>query len=139
MTPADGHVPPPAPPSKRALAKARTRARVLEAARRLFAERGYDRASIRDIAREAGLSTGAIFAGFRDKADLYAQAMHRTPPSEAAVAAARFVGFRAGWRAACDRIARGVDEGGGRPLADAIRAHRDLPEDYVPAQHGEAA
>ena len=61
----------PPPLTRRAMAKLRTRGRVLEAARRLFAERGYEAATIRDIAAAAGLSTGAVFASFKDKAELF--------------------------------------------------------------------
>ncbi len=59
------------PTSLRAQSKLKTRKRVLEAARRLFMERGYDAATIRDIAADAGLSTGAVFASFSDKTDLF--------------------------------------------------------------------
>ena len=44
----------PAKPTRRALAKQRTRAKVLAAARQLFTERGYEGATIRDIAKAAG-------------------------------------------------------------------------------------
>jgi AcrR family transcriptional regulator len=57
--------------TRRAMAKQRTRQRLLGAARRLFTTRGYDAATIRDIAAEADLSTGAVFASFSDKADLF--------------------------------------------------------------------
>jgi AcrR family transcriptional regulator len=57
--------------TRRALAKQRTRQRLLGAARRLFTARGYDAATIRDIASEADLSTGAVFASFSDKAELF--------------------------------------------------------------------
>lgn len=57
--------------NRRQEAKLRTRQKVLDAARRLFGERGYDAATIRDIAREAGMSTGAVFANFTDKIDLF--------------------------------------------------------------------
>jgi AcrR family transcriptional regulator len=60
-----------APTSLRAQSKLKTRHRVLEAARRLFMERGYEAATIRDIASAAGLSTGAVFASFLDKTDLF--------------------------------------------------------------------
>jgi AcrR family transcriptional regulator len=59
------------PTSLRAKSKLKTRRRVLDAARQLFMERGYDAATIRDIASAAGLSTGAVFASFLDKADLF--------------------------------------------------------------------
>ncbi|HUO22482.1 MAG TPA: TetR/AcrR family transcriptional regulator [Caulobacteraceae bacterium] len=60
-----------APSSRRAEAKARTRSKILQAARSLFMDRGYDAATIRDIAARAELSTGAVFASFSDKADLF--------------------------------------------------------------------
>ena len=55
----------------RAAGKARTRQRLIEAARRLFMERGYEGATVRDIAAGAGLSTGAVFASFADKTELF--------------------------------------------------------------------
>jgi AcrR family transcriptional regulator len=55
----------------RALAKQRTREKILESARQLFNERGYEGATVRDIARAAGMSTGAVFASFADKAELF--------------------------------------------------------------------
>ena len=57
--------------NRRQAAKVRTRQKVLDAARGLFAERGYEPATIRDIARCAGMSTGAVFANFQDKAELF--------------------------------------------------------------------
>jgi AcrR family transcriptional regulator len=62
-------------PTRRALAKQQTRAKVLAAARRLFSEHGYEGATIRDIAAEAGMSTGAVFANFSDKSDLFREIM----------------------------------------------------------------
>ena len=58
-------------PTRRALAKQQTRAKVLAAARALFSEQGYEGATIRDIAAAAGMSTGAVFANFADKSDLF--------------------------------------------------------------------
>lgn len=58
-------------PNLRKLAKASTRAKVLQAGRELFEERGYEGSTIRDVARHTGMSTGAVFASFTDKADLY--------------------------------------------------------------------
>ena len=62
-------------PTRRALAKQQTRAKVLAAARRLFSESGYEGATIRDIASAAGMSTGAVFANFTDKSDLFREIM----------------------------------------------------------------
>lgn len=57
--------------TRRAMAKQQTRQKVLEAAREMFIERGYEGATIRDIARAAGMSTGAVFASFTDKPELF--------------------------------------------------------------------
>jgi len=62
-------------PTRRALAKQQTRAKVLAAARKLFSEQGYEGATIRDIAAAAGMSTGAVFANFTDKSDLFREIM----------------------------------------------------------------
>jgi AcrR family transcriptional regulator len=59
------------PLTRRAQAKLQTREKVLQAAKRLFIDRGYEAATIRDIAQEAGMSTGAVFANFTDKNDLF--------------------------------------------------------------------
>jgi len=61
------------PMTRRAVAKLRTRQIVLEAAKRLFTERGYELATVREIATAAGMSTGAVFANFTDKADLFSE------------------------------------------------------------------
>ena len=47
-----------------------TRDRLLAAAAEVFAEKGYDRAGVQEIARRAGFTTGAIYGRFRGKADL---------------------------------------------------------------------
>jgi AcrR family transcriptional regulator len=62
-------------PTRRALAKQQTRVKVLAAGRRLFSEEGYEGATIRDIAAAAGMSTGAVFANFSDKSDLFREIM----------------------------------------------------------------
>src|ERR1700759_2855034 len=62
-------------PTRRPLAKQQTRAKVLAAARKLFSEHGYEGATIRDIAAAAGMSTGAVFANFSDKSDLFRDIM----------------------------------------------------------------
>jgi AcrR family transcriptional regulator len=47
----------------------------MAAARALFSQHGYEAATIRDIARTAGMSTGAVFANFQDKSDLFEAVM----------------------------------------------------------------
>jgi AcrR family transcriptional regulator len=51
------------------------REEILAAATRLFAERGFDGTSTRDIAREAGAKHSLLFYHFRSKADLYLAAV----------------------------------------------------------------
>lgn len=47
-----------------------TKERLLDAAIAVFRERGYDGTGVQEIARRAGLTTGAIYGHFRGKADL---------------------------------------------------------------------
>jgi AcrR family transcriptional regulator len=77
--------------TKRHLAKQRTRERVLAAAKSVFAERGFEAATIRDIATAAELSTGAVFANFTDKAELFDAVM----AADYEVAAERMLAARA--------------------------------------------
>jgi TetR/AcrR family acrAB operon transcriptional repressor len=48
-----------------------TRARLLTAAERVFAARGYDAATLDEIAAEAGLTKGAVYWHFESKQDLF--------------------------------------------------------------------
>lgn len=50
-------------------------ARLLEAASAEFAARGYSGARVAEIARRAGVTTGAIYSRYRGKADLLAAAL----------------------------------------------------------------
>lgn len=50
---------------------AQTRERILDAAEQLFADRGYDGASIRDVASEAGLQVHSVGYHFGPKAALF--------------------------------------------------------------------
>lgn len=50
--------------------KAGQRDRIIAAAERCFTTHGYDRTTLREIAREADLSTGAIYTYFRTKAEV---------------------------------------------------------------------
>src|SRR5436305_12236613 len=51
--------------------KAGTRARLLAAARKVFAAKGYAGAAVDDVALEAGLTKGAVYAHFRTKEALF--------------------------------------------------------------------
>lgn len=49
----------------------RTRAALLEAARALVREKGYDRTTLEDVARRAGMTTGAIYGNFKNRDELF--------------------------------------------------------------------
>src|SRR3954451_18465214 len=51
--------------------KAQNRAKLLEAARKVFAEKGYGEATARDIVRETDLATGTFYNYFDDKQDVF--------------------------------------------------------------------
>lgn len=57
--------------NRRQQSKAQTLQKITDAARTLFLSLGYKDTTIRAIAEKAGMSTGAIFASFKDKADCY--------------------------------------------------------------------
>ena len=56
--------------------------RLLDAAAEVFAERGYGGARVAEIARRAGLTTGAIYSRHRGKADLLVDAVDRVMSAE---------------------------------------------------------
>ncbi|WP_086828609.1 TetR/AcrR family transcriptional regulator [Streptomyces sp. NRRL B-24572] len=55
---------------RREQAAAQTRAEILRSATRLFAERGYGRVTVADIAAGAGISAKAVFASAGSKSDI---------------------------------------------------------------------
>ncbi len=66
-----------------------TRNRLLDAAERVFHERGVARTSLAEIAEAAGVTRGAIYWHFKDKADLFEAMMDRvTLPLEDILAGA---------------------------------------------------
>lgn len=67
--------------NRRQAAKHATRARVLAAAEALFKAGGYADATIRSIARTMGMSTGAVFANFGSKAEVWTAVFGGPPPS----------------------------------------------------------
>lgn len=54
------------------------RRRIQRAAREVFAEKGYAKTSIEQVARQASLSVGAIYLYFRSKEDLYVSLLEET-------------------------------------------------------------
>jgi AcrR family transcriptional regulator len=71
-------------PARRALVEERQK-QLLDAAARVFAEKGFERATIRDVARAAGVAEGSIYLYFKNKQDLLVHLPRRfiQPPLEA--------------------------------------------------------
>src|SRR4051812_12227792 len=93
-----------------------TRDRLLTAASSVFAERGYDGASLDHVAAAAGLTKGAVYSNFGSKEDLfYALMQQRIGERLDLVAKA------AGQHQTIDQI--GADVGGG--LRDLLTSQRD--------------
>lgn len=57
--------------ARRAVERELTREMIMDAARDLFAEKGYQQVSMRQIAKELGYSHGAIYYHFKNKAELF--------------------------------------------------------------------
>ncbi|MCR5716686.1 MAG: TetR/AcrR family transcriptional regulator [Lachnospiraceae bacterium] len=53
--------------------KSLTHAKVLDAAKRIFLEKGYEQASIREIAAAAGITSAGLYRHCSDKEDLFEQ------------------------------------------------------------------
>lgn len=69
---------------------AATREQLLDAAERVFRDRGVTRTSLAEIAAEAGVTRGAVYWHFRDKADLFLAMCERaTSPMDTLVEHAR--------------------------------------------------
>src|ERR1700739_825424 len=71
-----------------------TRARILDAALRVFRERGFERATMREIAAEAGVALGAAYYYFESKEAIVMAFYERSqgemqPELEAALAKSR--------------------------------------------------
>ncbi len=61
----------PSRPSLRDEQRALTRRRLIDAAEAVFAHSGFHGASVEEIAREAGATTGALYSNFAGKEDLF--------------------------------------------------------------------
>ena len=51
--------------------RGRTRAALLEAARALIREKGHERTTMEEVARRAGMTTGAIYGNFKNREELF--------------------------------------------------------------------
>jgi AcrR family transcriptional regulator len=56
-------------------AEATTRDRLIDAATDVFATHGYEGTRLQDVARAAGLTTGAVYSNFRNKGELLFEAI----------------------------------------------------------------
>ncbi len=54
----------------------RTRAKLLEAARSLIREKGYENTTLEEIAERAGMTTGAIYGNFKNRDELFISLGH---------------------------------------------------------------
>jgi AcrR family transcriptional regulator len=64
-------------PLARQTQKEQTRALLVDAALRVFAERGYEEATVEDIAAEAGYSKGAYYFHFASKEDIFLELLEQ--------------------------------------------------------------
>ncbi len=55
----------------RAEQREKTRGCLVEAAAKVFTRRGYDKASLDEVAEEAGFTKGAVYSNFKGKEDLF--------------------------------------------------------------------
>jgi AcrR family transcriptional regulator len=58
-------------PLTREQRKAQTRTQLLDAARKVFRQKGFLRATVEEVAAEAGLTTGAIYSAVGGKSELF--------------------------------------------------------------------
>jgi len=86
-----------------------TRARILEASLELFNERGFDDATMREIAARAGVATGAAYYYFASKEDLV-MAFYRASQTEMQTMAAARLATGTDLRARLDTIISGKFE-----------------------------
>ena len=123
--------------TRREREKLRHRREILDAAERVFVSKGFDSATVEEIAREAEFSVGAIYTFFRNKEDLCSQVVTK-------IAEDFLVAFRkdtAAAQGAMEGISKGVEarlrhaqEHGGflRLLMESRPAGRVTPEGAIP-------
>ena len=89
----DAVSPPPKLGRPPASSSAETRGRIVDVARRCFAEQGFEATTNRSLAQEAGITTGAIYHYFESKLDIFVAV-------EAEVQSRVYIRFRAAERSA---------------------------------------
>jgi AcrR family transcriptional regulator len=102
-----------------------TRDRILQAARRLFTERGFTRVTMQDIAREAGVAYQTVFSQFGSKLQLALELCTSELPhigaTLALVTEAREAGDPEAWLRVLGTFARRLYE----PCAEVLRFMRE--------------
>lgn len=111
--------------------RAEVRRRLLAAAARVFAERGYADSRVEDIAYEAGFTKGAVYSNFGSKQGLFGALLGEGADAEHATVTARMrdtddpaAAVRAAARLVAQRIAEDTERGR-LGLEFAARAARD--------------
>ncbi len=90
----------------------KTREALLDAAGRLFREKGVSRTTLDDIAREAGCTRGALYWHFRNKVELFGELVDRVQLplfDEAATVATRCADPIASLRSFCVEAVRDIE------------------------------
>jgi AcrR family transcriptional regulator len=72
--------------------KEETQTRILEAAYRVFARRGYEAATVEEITAECGIAKGALYTHFASKEELFRTILVERVRQRAAETAARLEG-----------------------------------------------
>jgi AcrR family transcriptional regulator len=123
-------------PGLRERKKQQTRQLIADTARRLFAERGFERVTVAEIAREAGVAEKTVFNYFPTKEDLFysrleafeeelLEAIRTREPGETVLAA--FRGFLLRPRGLFDLGARGEEEEATRQVQTITRVITESP------------
>lgn len=100
----------------RAERRRRSEATILDAARRLFAESGYERTTIRAVAERAGVDPALVMQNFGNKDGLFAAAVRWSVPVDDLTAADRVALPRTALQHALDAF----DDPDLRPAAEAL-------------------
>jgi AcrR family transcriptional regulator len=101
----------------RSARKAQTRARLLEAAARVYARQGFNGATLDEVAAEAGFTKGAVYGHFGSKENLLLALMEEHLARQVLEQIALFDRDRLTWE---------------RPLAGSARWMQELQEDPAP-------
>ncbi|WP_031068784.1 TetR/AcrR family transcriptional regulator [Streptomyces sp. NRRL WC-3742] len=108
-------------------AAARTRAQILGSATRLFAERGYGRVTVADIAADAGVSAKAVFASAGSKGDILNEIVDTAVRSSGEERAMRDVLAAQSQEATLTALARGTRAGNESMFTVHEAIHKALP------------